>query len=86
MKKVTDLWERSKMLVWSLFLFNLILFLLAVIFANQIGFSTALKGSIALGLIMTIVFLSIFILYELAVFAGKYVTKKKGRNNIDCIF
>ena len=81
-KGLRTLWERAKMTVWALFLFNLILILLAIIFAGQVGFTTALKGSVILGIIMTVVFMTVFLLYELAVLADRCIKRIRGKRNI----
>lgn len=71
------MFERAKIIIWTLTVFLFLLFLMAIIFSGQSGFSSALKGSMVIGMMLTFIFASIFILYELVLIVVKIIRKNR---------
>jgi len=73
------MFERAKIIIWTLTVFLLLLFFMAIIFSGQLGFSSSLKGSMVIGMMLTFIFASTFILYELVLIIVKM--SRKNRNS-----
>ena len=67
----TGLKFSKKLIGWSFFLFNLVLFFLTLILSLQIGFLAAFKVSMSIGVLLAVVFA--LILVSNSVYTGIFV-------------
>ena len=74
-KETKKKWDQIKLFLWIIFIFNVLIFFLAIIFGNNVGYILSLKGHFLLAALITSVLAITLIVFLIADPVFKYFNK-----------